>query len=339
MKTFKPYLMVLLLLTLKSVAATSHSVPLFQNQEPLVLELSADFESLRSIRKQEQSEYISGRLTLQSGGTTEEFGISLKVRGQSRLSRKRCNFPLLFVRFQQDQIQDSLFQGQDVVPLTTHCRKTEKYTEYLHKENLVYKTYALLTPNSLKSRLAKITYVDTSGRNKPITRWAIFVEHFEQAAIRLEGEVLDAKDVSLSTIDPPALALMEVFQFLVANTDWSAPFGHNVLLVKNSQGIIPIAFDFDSSGVVNAPYAETSEKLPILKVTQRLFRGYCRPDEITLAAVDFVTQNKEEILSLVAAYTHLPEKLRNRLVSYYEGFFDIAEDPKQRNKKILKACR
>ena len=84
--------------------------------------------------------------------------------------------------------------------------------------------------------------------------------------------------------DPAALVLLDVFQYFVGNTDWSAfagPAGeqccHNVVPFARADGVLlPVPYDFDATGIVNAPYSLPDERLRIQRVRQRLYRGRCR---------------------------------------------------------------
>ncbi|MFC2096584.1 hypothetical protein ACFLQ3_02680 [Bacteroidota bacterium] len=44
--------------------------------------------------------------------------------------------------------------------------------------------------------------------------------------------------------------------------------------------LIPVPYDFDFAGLVNADYANPAEVLDIENVTERYFLGLCRPNSI-----------------------------------------------------------
>ena len=48
--------------------------------------------------------------------------------------------------------------------------------------------------------------------------------------------------------------------------------------------MIPIPYDFDFSGLVDAPYATPPDVLKIANVRQRFYRGYCATTTHALAA-------------------------------------------------------
>lgn len=324
------------------ICNVSYAAPamLFAGDSPLHLELTADFTSLSKVRDQDHAVFGPGTLrVLDDNSPPQSFSIEVKARGQSRLNTRSCSFPLLFLRFKSEELKNTSFEGQDVLPVTTHCKPQERYLQYLHKEFLAYRTYNLLTENSLKVRLVHIRYIDSQNKFKPLERAAVFIEHFEALAHRLDANIKDPDYVALRDISNPELALMEVFQYMIGNTDWSAHFGHNVLLLNKNHRVIPVAFDFDSSGAVNAPYAIPSEKVKIKAVTQRLFRGFCKPGTVTTDAVTHVLAKKEVILTLNEEHEFLNASTKKRLQKFYAGFFKVAQDPKLRQKRILKTCR
>ena len=93
---------------------------------------------------------------------------------------------------------------------------------------------------------------------------------------RLMGDVQNAMmgdsnlvRVASQNIQRPAASSLRLdfFQYMIANTDFSTQFLHNIKAIQTKNGrFIPIAYDFDMSGVVNAPYATFDEKLGIKSV-------------------------------------------------------------------------
>ncbi len=51
--------------------------------------------------------------------------------------------------------------------------------------------------------------------------------------------------------------LVDVFQYLIGNTDWSGVEMHNMELFQTPAGVYAtIPYDFDFSGIIDARYAE-----------------------------------------------------------------------------------
>ncbi len=126
----------------------------------------------------------------------------------------------------------------------------------------------------------------------------------------------------------------------MGNTDWSLVAFHNIKLIRSTEGVyVPIPYDFDWAGLVNAAYAEPSEVLRTRTVRDRIYRGFCRP------AVDFTLvyepfhYERETIRELFATQDGLSERNRARALAYLEDFFKTLEDPSKAAWEIVGTCR
>ena len=61
---------------------------------------------------------------------------------------------------------------------------------------------------------------------------------------------------------------------------------------------IPIPYDFDMSGLVNARYAAPPEHLPIRLVRTRFYRGLCQPPAVMDEALAHMLSKKDEIMAM-----------------------------------------
>src|SRR5438552_16976535 len=78
--------------------------------------------------------------------------------------------------------------------------------------------------------------------------------------------------------DPDQVGLIAVFEYMIANTDWSLGGLLNIVLTEDASGTVyPVPYDFDWSGVISTPNARPDARLNITSVRQRLFRRCCRP--------------------------------------------------------------
>ena len=72
---------------------------------------------------------------------------------------------------------------------------------------------------------------------------------------------------------------MSIFQYMIGNLDWSVLKSHNIALFRREDGtIIPLPFDFDYSGLVNAEYAVPPKALHLYSIRVRKYRGFCRSE-------------------------------------------------------------
>jgi len=119
---------------------------------------------------------------------------------------------------------------------------------------------------------------------------------------------------------------------MIGNTDWSlirAPGEdvccHNVHLIEKNGGLYPIPYDFDFSGLVNASYAKPSSIVGTKRVTQRVYRGYCKlPIDRIAPALEIITALREPIMSLVEQSPVAGNEDTDSRVRYIGYFFEEA---------------
>src|SRR5213079_225449 len=90
----------------------------------------------------------------------------------------------------------------------------------------------LLTPRSVRARLAKITYVDSATDKTIGTRYGIFLEDDSDVARRMEGRTVQLPRVLFKDVDADTLETMMVFEYMIGNTDFSLYALHNVIFVQ-----------------------------------------------------------------------------------------------------------
>ncbi|MBI3981614.1 MAG: hypothetical protein HY337_01800 [Gemmatimonadetes bacterium] len=318
--------------------------PLFASHEPLKLTIETDFTSIFKDRTQD-SEYHPGKLTLlgpdgASAATT--LDIEVKTRGNFRLQSKICGFPPLRLDFPKEGTAGTPFEGQDKLKLTVHCQdKKAEYEQSVLLEYLIYRGFNLLTDNSFKARPAQIKYVDTAGKRDTLTRWAFFVEDNDAMARRIGGSVLDMTEVIDENTDLDQIPLIWMYEYFIGNTDWSVYALHNIVLVEmpNTLFPMPVPYDFDWSGVINAPYAAPDVKLPIRSVRQRLYRGFCRTAEEVTPILARFNEKKDELLALYQNQPGLDDKTRAEALAYYDEFYKTINDPRAIQREFIRSCR
>jgi hypothetical protein len=102
---------------------------------------------------------------------------------------------------------------------------------------------------------------------------------------------------------------------------------------------VPVPYDFDSSGIVDAPYANPPTGVPVKTVRSRYFRGLCRVNAQTIEAAQQVLQKRAAVLSSVAATPSLSENRKRSTNEYLEAFFNEISDPGKLQHQILDHCR
>jgi hypothetical protein len=313
---------------------------IFESEEPLVFTIEADFEQLRHDRE-EESEDRKGRVILSTRGGDVSFPIQLKTRGNFRLQAHICPFPPLRLEFPPDSVGGTALEGQDKLKLVTHCRDWDSYEQNVLEEYLAYRIYGLLTDISFRVQLALITYRDTSGERGPISRVGFLIEDEDHLAHRLGGEMLEVPAANPEDFDPEQAGLMYLFQFMIGNTDWSLVRFHNMKLIRIGWDYLPIPYDFDFSGFVDAPYAGPNPALAqrISSVRERLFWGICSDRIDYTSLFSRFNELHSSILDLIRSQPGLEEKNVRLAVDYIEGFYRIINDGGRADRMILGACR
>jgi hypothetical protein len=193
---------------------------------------------------------------------------------------------------------------------------------------------------SFRARLARATYVDARSK-KPIgTHAALFLEHESDVARRLEGREVRQTHMAFADFDPNALMTTMLLEYMLGNTDYSISALHNIVVVQNkARHFFPLAYDFDSSGMVNAPYAAPDPRLfAVHSVTDRLYRGPCRGvDEVDAAAERFRAR-RADMFAAIDAVPMLNGFHRRQLKDYLDGFFRRIATPASIKSTFVDGC-
>jgi hypothetical protein len=331
-------------LTLAScVFAPPASADVFAEPAVLELELAAPLGAV--FRARQNPEYQPATLAYRgASGSDVTVPLRVRVRGKSRAAA--CSFPPLLLNFRTGDLAGTLLEGEDRLKLVTHCASSGSYDDYVLLEYLAYRVFNLLTPQSLRARLVTVSYTDSARERDLGTRRGILLEDEERFAERQGWTIFEEPAIERSRYDAEALALLDVFQYLIGNTDWSALAGprgedccHNVVPYARADGMfVPVPYDFDASGIVDPPHAAPDERLPIRDVRQRLYRGRCRtPAELAPIFARFDEQ-KAAIVALFDESLGLDSAVAARARSYVEQFFAALGDDDRRQKAFFAVC-
>ena len=192
----------------------------------------------------------------------------------------------------------------------------------------------------------------STSRTAPMKSWtdlAFVIEDEKDIGDRLGLDKARVAENRFEELDQPTTALFELFQLLIANNDYSVMKGspgdyccHNAVMYTRKEAAdkrIPIPYDFDMSGLVDANYASPPRHLPIRLVRTRFYRGLCQPTEVMEAARAHMLSKKKEIISLYAQHPELSRLSRNRNVNYIKKFFAILENESRFQSEIIDRCR
>jgi len=317
---------------------------LFEDDD--LLEVSLLFDVSSFLKKADRNQSLDGTLTMHFSETDSlESKVTVKYRGQSRY--ERCRFPPARITFKKPIYEVSDSGRIKKMKLVNQCQSGPSYENYIIKEYLVYKLYGVLTDTAFRVRLVKLNLLDSEKKRKPASQYGILIEPEELLESRLKITEVKTEAVSLRHMYPSLIDQVAIFNYMVSNWDWSVPGQHNVSVFASSQpgsaGMgIPIPFDFDLTGVVNADYAIPPPDMSIETNRERLFSGICRTREVYHSELQEFLEKKGEFYAVINDSPYLSNMAKKDVISFLNQFFDQLEKPRNRDNLIdtfLETCK
>lgn len=330
-----------LLLFLLNAACSSNSPKiedgveqLFDQDDLLYLKLYADYSLLFSDTSENRT-YHKGRLEHKD----QIFEVDIKMRGNSRRDPEICPFPPIKIRFDSITLEKTIFDGQYKLKLVSHCNSdSSSYEQLVIGEYLIYRIFNLLTDKSFKVRPLIIEYLNLKNASPVIERFGFLIESKKEFARRNQGKFIKNPEKT-DTLEPIYLSRIALFQFMISNTDWSARYGHNIKYFEKNQKIYPIPYDFDYSGMLNAPYAVPDTELGVDSLQEHKFRGFCRSFEEYLLLAAEIEAQKASIYSLLNSFSRLSDQKKKQYSSHINEFFNIINNRKLFRRHLEENCR
>ena len=347
----KPLHSIILLATLACATASGAEngaskdpAPLFRSNDVVEVTINAPIKQI--MRDRPDSEDVQGTLTYEdpeAGETTLDIGI--RTRGRFRRQTDICPFAPLRLNFRKTK--GTLFAKSNKLKLVTHCRNGSKvYTQAILKEYLAYRILNTLTENSFRVRLLRVTYVDNEKDKVVDTNYAFLIEHRDQLAKRIGGEVSRAESTTVSALDSSQTNINSVFQYMIGNTDFSPikgvpgePCCHNhVLLMDSEDRMLSVPYDFDVTGIVDAPYAVPNPRFKLRNVEQRLYRGRCYNNEHLETTLQLFRDRRQVIYDLLDTVPDLSGTSIKKVRRYLDEFYKTIDSPKRVDRDIVRKC-
>jgi hypothetical protein len=275
-----------------------------------------------------------------SAGAVVKVPAELRVRGMWRL--QNCQFPPLRVRVTREAAKGTIFERARRPKLVTHCRNNDDYEQYILHEYAIYRMQAIVTPITLATRLARVTYVDSASGKVNATRAGILLEDEDNLAERLGGRVFEVKGVPPHHLEPFDTFVMGLFQYLVGSTDWSVPGLHNIQIIQTDTSQNPrhfaLAYDWDFTGLISTRYAVPDPRLRIRRVRDRLYRGVCPSEEDFARGVELFNAKRSAILAVYDSLPGLKPSVARDGREYIEDFYRKLADPRRFRREIMADC-
>jgi hypothetical protein len=311
---------------------------LFNSAQPLELSLTTNLKQIKKDRGETPPWRPATLAYKGADGATVEIPARVRTRGIWR--KKNCDIPPLGLNFVKDKVKQTVFVGQDHLKLTVPCRDNERYEQYVLQEMMLYRIYNLLTPLSHRVRTVRLSLVDSATGKPEMARYGFLMESEIETAKRNGGRQYDVQGATSSELDPATAAIVGLFQYLIANTDYSLFALHNMEMVQRDTSVFPVAYDFDFSGAVNTPYATVDPRIPVRRVTDRIFRGPCAPAQHFATAIALFNARRDSIKAL---YDDDLGRLIDRgtaksTIDFFGEFYRRINDQNSVKREILEAC-
>jgi hypothetical protein len=311
-----------------SQSATFDKVQFFKQEKPVAVTLETYWSKIINQRNA-VGKVFPARLkaTLDDSAHSDE-PVDLQVRGHFR--RDYCFVPPIKLSFHKSD--GSAMHSLKSLKLVSACRLTSLYGQYLMKEFLLYKMYNLLTDKSFRVRLLQVEYKDSSEKKGSFTNYAFLIEDVKDMAKRNGCKESDKIKLNTVSTDRKQMTMVALFEYMIGNTDWSVPAGHNIKLLESKEDSFAkpfcVPYDFDYSGIINAEYAAPDPLLNTETVTQRVYRGFPRTMEELNAALQIFIQQKDNIYALVNNCEMLTSKNKGYMLDYLDSFYKIIKTEK-----------
>ncbi len=318
---------------------------LFRSDEPLVMTLEGDFKSVFKDRDSLSTRTYPAKLRfVGEKGDSVALDVQLSTRGHFRL--RTCDFLPLKVSFNKEETKGTPFAGEGSLKLGTHCKNSDRYIQNTYVEYATNRMYNLLTPMSLKVRLANVTWLDPNNPKFTTTQPGIWFQDQDDLVKEFGGKIVMQQGGTGSIMEPRQMAINDVFQYFIGNTDFSVYALHNYrIMSQDSVGqFSAIAYDFDWSGLVNAPYAfpdaRLAERYHLTRVTDRLYRGaVCYQPELLTEVLGMFRTKKDSLLGTLRGIKAMTPQRYQEAADYLGKFYKEIDDPKKVKDVFEEPCR
>ena len=303
--------------------------PLGEGDAEVTLDLISDFEQFTTKEGRRMQNYQMATVTIDNkdGVLTQE--VEIKPRGKFRCMR--CDIPPVKLKFHKDTLKEAGLSKMNELKVVLPCKAGEEYENYLMKEFLTYRLYNIITERSFRVQRIDLNLTCTKTGERFEGMEAFLIEHEEELVKRLNGKAIDTMGVGPSGLVREDYRRLQVFQFMIGNTDWIPATEHNCELITikgEGERFVPIPFDFDFSGLVGTGYAIPNSTTGLTSVKERFFMGNGWTEEELEQTFQLFRDKRNDLLAEVALFHDLDKKERKKMIKYIESFYDVINSKK-----------
>jgi len=290
-------------------------------------------------KKTTDSTYIETDLNFLQEDKWNTIPVSLRARGNFR--RAKCYFPPIKMKIKKSQTKNTVFNGNKSLKLVLPCKIENENNDNILQEYIAYKIYEIISPYHFKTRRVDVDFTEPKGKkSKSYQLKGFLIEDDSRLAKRFDGRVVE------QFIHPMAMGgLTSVrhafFQYLIGNTDFSVSFQHNGKLLYTNKEFLPLPYDFDMTGWVDPSYGFGNPTLGLSSLSERVYRGFKRDNELMNTVRTQFIDSKAEIVKLVSSYKEEFDNASefDKMFGFMQEFFETIEDDGKFQKSILDKAR
>lgn len=279
---------------------------------------------------------VSSKYSFVIDGQQFDWSVKISPRGKSR--KKICSMPPYLLNFSKDDLKKAgLEKKHDKLKMVNTCQRNKKYQYYLLREYLVYRIYNIITENSFNVKLLDVTYVDAENDLKPARNYSFLIEDTDAMADRLKSKEISGYGFTADSCSAYEYGVLSVFQYMISNTDWNLSLSHNTKFLKKKKSgkVIPVPYDFDYSGLVNAEYSVPNPDFAQYGVRHRIYTAEYPGDEEMEKIIALFLEKENEIIASIQGFDLLGKGWRKDMLRYIGKFYKELENP-EKFKKICK---
>ncbi|MEJ0065740.1 MAG: hypothetical protein WDM85_10190 [Caulobacteraceae bacterium] len=187
-----------------------------------------------------------------------------------------------------------------------------------------------------------------------MTRFGYLIEDVGDVAYRNQRQALTAapRQLTAAQLDPHAAARAALFEFMIGNLDWdflAGPAGadccHNSKPIaalgatpRRRAGHSALAVRLRLFRLRRFPLRGPPEGIPIDRITDRFYRGYCVSSGEIASVIDEYRARRAEMTAVINGETRLTPQFRDKTLRFMDGFFALLDDPARVQREIVKHC-
>ncbi len=307
----------------ENIYQTSLLDSLLSMEEVLSVRLEGPWSSMDSLRYTDEYQKATFHLALPNGDSWE---LDLKVRPRGKYRRKICAFPPLKLNFSDKDLRKQGFNDQfDKFKLVTRCTEDEAGEDLVLREYLAYQMYRELEPEkSFRVKLLNLTFVDTET-GALWNGYGFLIEDDKELAARVNATSSDLMNAQPDSLDSGIEAKVALFQYMISNSDWSYGGMRNLQLFRNEDPSAPpyfaVPYDFDFSGLVNAPYAIPLREVGQTSIRERVYMGRMMDNDTLWKGLQVFFMQRDALFKLIEGKSWLSDGSMDDLTQYLGSFY------------------